>query len=79
MGRRRRKVVKVIKRGLPKVFLCPKCGSQSVSVRVRRPEAKAAVTCGSCGLSAEVDAGLREQPVDLYCRFTDKFYGGAIG
>ncbi|MGQ9514625.1 MAG: hypothetical protein ACUVTL_06200 [Thermoproteota archaeon] len=78
MGRRKRKVVKIVKKTLPKIFLCPKCGKQSVSVKIDRKGQIAHVTCGDCKIVVDVPAYPHEQPVDLYCKFADKFYGGQI-
>jgi transcription elongation factor Elf1 len=78
MGRRKRKVVKIIRRTLPKIFLCPKCGKQSVSVKVDNKGQLAHVVCGSCGAATDVPKLPHEQPVDLYCKFTDKFYAGEL-
>lgn len=78
MGRRKRKVVKIIKRSLPRIFLCPKCGKQSVSVKVEGKGQTAHIICGGCGAEAEVPRASHEQPIDLYCKFTDKFYAGEL-
>ncbi len=81
MGRRkRRRKIIVRKRTLPKVFLCPNCGTQSVMVRITSgPSGRVAhVTCGRCGLSAEVPVRAVDKEVDAYCRFVDMFYAGAV-
>jgi len=78
MGRRKRKVVKIVRRTLPRIFLCPKCGKQSVSVKVDKKGQTAHVVCGGCGAAADVPRLPHEQPVDLYCKFTDKFYAGEL-
>lgn len=62
------------KKSLPKVFLCPKCGEDAVRVTMGGKEAPAIATCGKCGLRAEVQTSPQDQPVDVYCKFTDKFY-----
>jgi len=77
MGRRRRKVVKLPKKKLPKTFLCPKCGEEAVRV-IMEKAAPAIVMCGKCGLKAEISVSPQDQLVDLYCKFTDKFYSGAL-
>ena len=74
MGRRKRKVVRLPKRSLPKIFLCPKCGEDAVKVTMDGKEVPAIVACGKCGLKAEIQVSLQDQPVDIYCKFTDKFY-----
>lgn len=35
----------------------------------------AIVQCGSCGLKREFEATPSSQIVDIYCMFTDSFYG----
>lgn len=73
MGRRRRKVIRVTRRQLPKVFSCPKCGINAVHISAK-DKVQALVKCGSCGLEAEVPISPTDQSVDLYCKFTDKYY-----
>jgi transcription elongation factor Elf1 len=75
--RRRRKVVKIVKKTLPKIFVCPRCGGNSVKVIISSG-GKALVKCSLCGLNAELEAQPNTQPVDLYCRFTDLFYAGKL-
>ncbi|MCX8175619.1 MAG: hypothetical protein N3E48_00080 [Candidatus Bathyarchaeota archaeon] len=80
MGRRRRrKVVKVVKKRLPKYFTCPRCGAFAVNVKVSEAKDKATVKCGSCGLTSEISVTGLAQPVDIYCKFADLFYAGQIG
>lgn len=62
------------KRSLPKVFLCPKCGEDAVRVAMGGKELLAIATCGKCGLRAEIQTSPKDQQVDIYCKFTDKFY-----
>jgi len=75
MGRRRRKVVRVPKRNLPKSFSCPKCGKEAITVEIRRDEGKAIVSCGSCGAKEQFAIKPAQGPVDVYCMFGDKTYG----
>jgi transcription elongation factor Elf1 len=56
MGRRRRRVIRRVKRTLPKFFKCPRCGMDSVmTVRKREDESEHyfVVACGNCGLRSE--------------------------
>ena len=75
MGRRRRKVVHIPKKRLPKLFSCPKCGKETVRVEIYRDQNRAVAGCGSCGLKEEFPIRPAQGEVDVYCMFTDKFYG----
>ena len=77
MGRRRRKVVHIPKKRLPKFFSCPRCGKETVSVEVFREEGRAEVGCSSCGLQEEFQLKSAQGEVDVYCMFTDKIYGSS--
>ena len=74
MGRRRRRVIKVVKKKLPSVFSCPSCGEEAIRVIMPQGPGPAIVQCGSCGLKREFAASPSSQVVDIYCKFTDDFY-----
>jgi len=75
MGRRRRKVVHIPKKHLPKFFSCPKCGKETVRVELFREESRAIVGCSSCGIQEEFPVKSAQGEVDVYCMFTDRVYG----
>lgn len=75
MGRRRRKkVVKVFRRSLPDVYVCPRCGSTAIKVTIDRVAHEGQIVCSVCSLKATVPAEPHEEQVDVYCKFNDNFY-----
>ena len=74
MGRRRRRVVKVVKKKLPTVFTCPSCGDKAIRVVLPQGSGPALVQCGSCGLKHEYEASPSSEIVDIYCKLTDDYY-----
>ncbi|MEM3737506.1 MAG: hypothetical protein QXJ75_05435 [Candidatus Bathyarchaeia archaeon] len=72
--RRKRKVVKPVKRRLPNVFVCPKCGGQSIKVTMHKDTYTADITCSLCGIKNQIPVTPGSQEVDIYCKFTDMFY-----
>jgi len=76
MGRRRKKVVHIPKKKLPKFFSCPKCGKETVRVEIFREEGGRSIAqCSSCGLKEEFQIRPAQSEVDVYCMLTDRIYG----
>jgi transcription elongation factor Elf1 len=75
LGRRRRRVVRIVKKKLPSVFVCPRCGEEAVRVTIAKDTGKAVVLCALCNLRDEFPAHPAAQPIDVYSYFTDRFYG----
>lgn len=66
--------MRVPKKRLPQVFLCPQCGKEAMHVDFAKTEDKATIRCGNCGLSDELPVKRSYKAIDVYCRFTDKHY-----
>jgi transcription elongation factor Elf1 len=77
MGRRRKKVVRIPKKRLPKFFSCPKCGKETVRVEITREEDIALARCSSCGLREDFQVKHAQSEVDVYCMLTDRVYGSS--
>ncbi len=78
MGRRRRKVVKVRRRKLPELFLCPRCGKNTVKGTIDKKRNRAVVICSNCSLNGIFPAKPQMSEVDAYCLFTDSYYEGKL-
>jgi transcription elongation factor Elf1 len=76
MGRRRKKVVRYIKRRLPDLYLCPKCGKNTVKSTINRKTNRAVVICSSCGLKERFECNPNSAEVDAYCEFVDAYFTG---
>ncbi len=74
MGRRRKKVVHIPKKRLPKFFSCPRCGKETVRVEINREDGHAVAQCSSCGLKEEFQVRPAQGEVDVYCMLTDRVY-----
>jgi transcription elongation factor Elf1 len=74
MGRKRKRVVHIPKKRLPKFFSCPICGKETVGVKISRETARAMAGCSSCGLNEEFPIKPAQTEVDIYCMLTDKVF-----
>jgi transcription elongation factor Elf1 len=74
MGRRRRRVIRIVKKKLPTVFTCPVCSEDAIKVTLPKGAGVATVQCAACGAKEEFDVPRGTQMVDVYCKFTDKYY-----
>ncbi len=73
MGRRRKRVIRVIRKKLPSVFNCPQCGMTSIRVLIN-PNETSKVVCGSCGLNWEKKGVTKKtETIDIYNEFVDNF------
>ncbi len=79
MGRRRKKTLRVVRRTLPKVFACPRCGM--VTIRITSEEDETShdivfhVACGNlaCSLRRELRYPTQRADIDVYNTFVDDF------
>ncbi len=87
MGRRRKKYRKRIslrpQPRLPTIFDCPNCGARMMTVTIDKKRRHgrtvvAVITCGKCGLYAEMEVPDIYAPVDVYSKFLDAFLEGRI-
>ena len=77
VGRKRKRVVHIPKKRLPKFFSCPKCGKETVEVKISRDQANATVGCSSCGLTELFPIKIAQTEVDIYCMLTDKVFSSS--
>ena len=77
MGRRRRRVIRIVKKKLPTVFTCPVCNEDAMKVALPKGAGVAVVQCAACGAKDEFHVPRGAHMVDVYCKFTDKFHGTA--
>ena len=75
LGRRRKKVVHIPKKRLPKFFSCPRCGKETVRVEITGKTGHSIAQCSSCGLKEEFPIKPAQGEVDVYCMLTDRVYG----
>ena len=75
MGRRRKQTVKIVRRTLPELFLCPRCGKNTVSAIINKKSERATVVCSNCNLNSSFRLEGQMAAVDAYCLFVDNYYG----
>ncbi len=79
MGRRRKKVLRINKRTLPKVFACPRCGMVTIRITSEIDQASQdnvfLVACGNttCNLRRELRYPTKRADIDVYNTFVDDF------
>lgn len=72
MGRRRRKIIKkFVPKRFPKLFQCPVCNEQSVTVIHEKDSSYAMVACVNCGTKRSVRWYQSYDDVDAYSDFYD--------
>ena len=64
-----------MKKKLPTVFVCPRCGEEAVRVTIAKDTGHATVLCALCNLKDDFPAHPAAQAIDVYSYFTDRFYG----
>jgi transcription elongation factor Elf1 len=64
-----------VKKKLPTVFVCPRCGEEAVRVTIAKDTGHATVLCALCNLKDDFPAHPAAQAIDIYSYFTDRFYG----
>jgi transcription elongation factor Elf1 len=79
MGRRRKKTLRVVRRTLPKVFACPRCGMISIRITSHEDETSQdnvyQIGCGNlaCNLRRELRYAQKRDSIDVYNTFVDDF------
>ncbi len=75
-GRKRKKVVRRMRKTIPKIFACPNCGEKTLGINLNREVGEATIKCGRCQIEDIVKISSIEQAVDAYGKFVDKYYHG---
>jgi len=84
LGRRRKKYKKPVRkiRRIPTFFQCPHCGAKTLRIKFEKIGVEgrklAIITCGTCGLYAELEVPQMYEPVDVYSLFIDKYEEGEL-
>jgi len=78
LGRRKRRVIKIVKKRLPIIFDCPSCGAEAIKVTILKNSNGARIHCGSCGLKDEFEIYSSAKLIDVYCKFTDRYFSKPV-
>lgn len=84
LGRRRKKYKRPVKkiRRIPTFFQCPHCAAKTLRIQFRKINIEgqklAVITCGTCGLYAEMNVPSLYEQVDVYGKFIDLYEEGSI-
>jgi len=79
MGRRRKKVLRVVRKTLPTVFSCPRCGMTTVRITSKQDDISQdmiyEVACGNtaCKEQREYRYATKRANIDVYNTFVDDF------
>ena len=57
---------------MPTIFLCPNCSLEAVRVSMKRADQVAEATCGNCGMGATFPIANADEPIDVYCKYTNR-------
>ncbi|MUN28623.1 transcription elongation factor [Sulfuracidifex metallicus] len=78
MGGKRKKRTKPIRvrPKVPSTFECPRCGKVSINIKIKNGMAN--ITCGACGLHAEIEVPPVFDNANAYGKFLDMYLEGEI-
>ncbi len=75
MTRKKRRIIKPVRKKIPEILRCPRCGS--IAVKVIKNESGWTVICGNCNLKYQKPSSEQEY-IDVYNEFVDAFNAGKI-
>lgn len=78
MARRRRRVYKPVKKTIPKIFGCPRCGSTSIKItksQLDTGQYSYKIVCGNskCNITDDITESREREIIDVYNLFVDRF------
>lgn len=74
-GRKRKKVIRRMKKSIPKIFACPSCGEKTLGIDIDREAGTATIKCGRCNIEEVIIISAVEQAIDAYGKYIDRYYG----